>query len=84
MQIIATNKQRLTQDKIENDVATGVWYGFPGVDDLLLELVQESIVLLGIDLLVLLVLCVLLVGLVVFRRLLVLGHLGCVFMGSYV
>ena len=46
---------------------------FPGVDNLLLELVQESVVFLGVDLLVLLVLLLFLAGVLGVG---LLGHVG--------
>jgi hypothetical protein len=62
IQIIAFYKPKHTQNKIKNDIATCMGDWFPGVDDLLLELVQKSVVFLRVDLLVLLILLLLLAG----------------------
>ena len=42
------NYENDTEDDVEDDVATGVRYWFPCVDDLLLEFVEEGIVLLSL------------------------------------
>ena len=40
-----------TEDDVKNDVAAGVGDGFPSIDNLLLELVEERIVVLNLLLL---------------------------------
>jgi len=61
-------------------------YGFPGIDDLLLELVKESVVLLGVGLVVLSVLVLLLslhLDVAGWLEVVALGHVGMGVVGNW-
>ena len=39
-------KWKRTQDDVEDDIAAGMWHRLPGVNDLLLEFIEEGVVFL--------------------------------------